>query len=147
MRNIFHNAFSNFEGQLFDVGLYHPGTSRSIRFHRPGIVRVFCNIHPSKSAVIVVLDTPYFSKVGNDGRYHIANVRPGNYRLRVFDERATAGPEVQLSLVVDGNDLQSTAPPIRLSELGYVRPPHKNKYGLDYPASATDPVTYTGAPQ
>jgi plastocyanin len=144
---IFHNAFSNFEGQLFDVGLYPPGTSRSIRFHRPGVVRVFCNIHPTMSAVIVVLDTPYFAKAGNDGRYRIANVPPGSYRLRVFDERATAGPEVQPGVVVDRSDLQPVAPPIRLSELGYVRPPHKNKFGLDYPASASDSLTYSGAPQ
>ena len=55
---IFHNAFSNYNGQLFDVGLYPPGANRSIRFSRPGIVRVFCNIHSNMSAVIVVLDTP-----------------------------------------------------------------------------------------
>lgn len=144
---IFHNAFSNFEGQLFDVGLYPPGTSRSIRFHRAGIVRVFCNIHPTMSAVIVVLDTPYFTKAGNDGHYRIANVPPGNYRLRVFDERATVGPEVRVEVTIDGVDLQASAPPIRLSELGYVRPPHKNKYGLDYPASANESLTYTGPPQ
>jgi plastocyanin len=144
---IFHNAFSNFEGQLFDVGLYPPGSSRSIRFRRPGIVRVFCNIHPTMSAVIVVLDTPYFTKAGDDGRYRIPNVPPGNYRLHVFDERATAGPDVQSDVVVDGSDLQPAVPPIRLSELGYVRPPHKNKFGLDYPASSSDSPTYSGPPQ
>src|SRR5947209_1192263 len=54
---IFHNAFSNYNGQVFDVGLYPPGSSRSVRFARPGIVRVFCNIHAGMSAVIVVLNT------------------------------------------------------------------------------------------
>ena len=39
---IFHNAFSNFSGQPFDIGLYPPGTSRRVRFKRDGIVRVFC---------------------------------------------------------------------------------------------------------
>src|SRR5438477_6659024 len=51
---IFHNAFSNFNGQLFDVGLYRPGSSRTVRFERAGVVRVFCNIHPTMSAVILV---------------------------------------------------------------------------------------------
>src|SRR5437867_2513520 len=50
---IFHNAFSNFAGQPFDVGLYAPGTSQKVRFARQGIVRVFCNIHPTMSALIV----------------------------------------------------------------------------------------------
>ena len=43
---IFHNAFSNYDGQIFDIGLYPPGTTRSIAFRREGVVRVFCNIHP-----------------------------------------------------------------------------------------------------
>ena len=55
---IFHNAFSSYNGQIFDVGLYPPGTSKSVHFTRPGVVRVFCNIHPSMSAVILVLTTP-----------------------------------------------------------------------------------------
>src|SRR5258708_6263948 len=42
---IFHNAFSNYDGKVFDVGLYPPGYSRSVNFQRPGVVRVFCNIH------------------------------------------------------------------------------------------------------
>jgi len=50
---IFHNAFSNYDGQVFDVGLYPPGTTRSILFKKEGIVRIFCNIHPSMSAIIV----------------------------------------------------------------------------------------------
>ena len=144
---IFHNAFSNFEGQLFDVGLYPPGSTRSIRFYRPGVVRVFCNIHPTMAAVIVVLDTPYFTKVGSDGRYQIANVPPGNYQLRVFDERATAGPDVKLAVSVDRKEGQALAPPIRLSELGYVRPPHKNKFGLDYPPTNGDALSYSGSPK
>ena len=55
---IFHNAFSNFEGKVFDIGLYPPGTSKSVRLDRPGVVRVFCNIHPTMSAIIAVLSTP-----------------------------------------------------------------------------------------
>lgn len=144
---IYHNAFSSFEGQIFDVGLYPPGTSRSIHFRRPGIVRVFCNIHPTMSAVIVVLDTPYFTKAGPDGHYQMLSVPPGTYELRVFDERATAGPDVKMTVIVDPAEIAITASTIHLSELGYVRQPHKNKYGLDYPPSATDPSTYAGVPQ
>ncbi len=144
---IFHNAFSNFDGQLFDVGLYPPGTTRSVRFKKAGIVRVFCNIHPAMSAVIVVVDTPYFTTAGRDGRYHIANVPPGSYALHVFDERATRGPEVQIPLTVEGSEQQVTAPPIRISEARYLNLTHKNKYGLDYPPSSVDAETYTGLPK
>src|SRR5580698_8826482 len=42
---IFHNAFSNYNGQIFDLSLYPPGSTRNVRFTRPGVVRIFCNIH------------------------------------------------------------------------------------------------------
>jgi len=141
---IFHNAFSVFDGQIFDVGLYPPGTSKAVRFHRPGVVRVFCNIHPSMSAVIVVLDTPYFTKMGREGEYEIANLPPGQYQLHFFDERQTAGDSKPVLLTVDSP--QVSAPPMHLSERGYVRPPHKNKYGLDYPVDA-DSDSYAGPPR
>src|SRR6202044_1888521 len=80
---IFHNAFSSYSGQIFDVGLYPPGTSRSVRFTREGVVRVFCNIHSSMSAMIVVLATPYFAVTGRDGSFALPDVPPGEYTLRV----------------------------------------------------------------
>jgi plastocyanin len=144
---IFHNAFSTFDGQIFDVGLYPPSTNRSVVFRRAGVVRVFCNIHPSMSAVIVVVDTPYFAKAAPDGRYQIKDVPPGSYQLHVFDERATTGSDSQGLVTVDGGDAQTTAPPIHLSEAGYLRLPHKNKYGLDYPPSSSDEERYNGIPK
>src|SRR5271154_382378 len=68
---IFHNAFSNYDGQVFDVSLYPPGTTRSVVFRREGVVRVFCNIHPAMSAVIVVLKSPYFAISTKSGTFSI----------------------------------------------------------------------------
>src|SRR5689334_9594666 len=86
---IFHNAFSTYNGQLFDVGLYPPGSSRSVLFARPGIVRVFCNIHAAMSAVIVVLNSPYFDATQKNGNFQLNSVPPGEYTLHFFHERAT----------------------------------------------------------
>src|SRR5690348_13104899 len=85
---IFHNAFSNFNGQIFDIGLYKPGSSRTVVFNRDGVVRVFCNIHPQMSAVIVVLKTPYFAVSDRNGAFEVAGVPAGEYQLHVFHERA-----------------------------------------------------------
>src|SRR5579862_5247011 len=68
---IFHNAFSNYNGKIFDVGLYQPGSSRRERFNSPGVVRVFCNIHANMSAVIVVLNTPYFEVTPKNGSFQL----------------------------------------------------------------------------
>lgn len=141
---IFHNAFSSFDGQIFDVNLYPPGTSRSVRFHETGIVRVFCNIHPSMSAVILVLDTPYFTKPDRAGHYEIANVSPGTYQLHVFDERATEGNDSLGLVTVEASEQETLAPPVHLSEAGYVHMPHKNKYGMDYAPGSDDTDTYRG---
>jgi plastocyanin len=142
---IFHNAFSTFDGQIFDVGLYPPGTTQSVRFRRPGIVRVFCNIHPSMSAIIVVVNTPYFAKADRAGRYQVRNVPAGTYQLHVFDERATTVANSDVLVTVD--DAETTVPAVHLSEAGYVQLPHKNKYGLDYPPTSSDAETYTGPPK
>lgn len=141
---IFHNAFSNFDGQVFDVGLYPPGTTRTVRFDRAGIVRVFCNIHPTMSAVIAVVPTPYYAATPMSGNFELRNVPPGEYRLHVFHERATPDTLRQLErrIVVDERD-QAVAPLI-ISESGYLPVPHKNKYGNDYPPPDPNPL-YPGA--
>jgi plastocyanin len=140
---IFHNAFSTFEGQIFDVGLYAPGTNRSVRFRRPGIVRVFCNIHPSMAAVIVVVSTPYFTRLTSTGEYRLTGVPDGSYRVNVYDERAMSKLQKPVAIDVKGDQKKIAAPPIRISEAGYVRQPHKNKFGMDYPPGS-DSTGYDG---
>src|SRR2546430_5669857 len=82
----FHNVFSLFEGKRFDLGLYESGTTRSLRFDRPGISYLFCNIHPEMSAVIIALDTPYYASSNAGGQIAIPNVPVGQYMLHVWRE-------------------------------------------------------------
>ena len=142
---IFHNAFSNYNGQLFDIGLYPPGTSRSVRFGRAGVVRVFCNIHPNMSAVIVALDTPYYATTQKDGTFRIDDVPPGEYRLRVFHERATDATLTALTKIVTVNPTPSVLPVIAISESGYLSIPHTNKYGHEYHTPADEGGLYPAA--
>ena len=140
---IFHNAFSNFNGQIFDIGLYPPGKSRSVIFRDPGIVRVFCNIHPSMAALIVVVKSPYYATSDVTGGYSIPNVTPGEYRIRVFDERATPEALNAVSRRIWVSDAPMTVPPISISEAGYILAPHSNKYGKSYPPGADNASAYT----
>jgi plastocyanin len=145
---IFHNAFSNYDGQMFDVALYPPGTSRTVVFRKAGIVRVFCNIHPAMSAIILVLKNPYFVKVNADGRYRIPNVPAGQYELHYYDERATGDNGHPPQLSVESTGVEVSAPVLSVSEASYVTPPpHKNKYGQDYPPDADSYSSDIGPPK
>ena len=139
---IFHNAFSNYNGQLFDVGLYPPGGSKRVRFARPGIVRVFCNIHAGMSAVILVLNTPYFEATPKSGSFQLDNVPPGEYTLHFFHERATQATLDALTRRVTVPDGSVTLPVIGISESGYIVIPHHNKYGHDYRDAPDDGGIY-----
>jgi len=134
----FHNAFSNYEGQPFDIGLHPPGSSREVTFKRPGIVRLFCDIHPTMSAVIVVLTTPWFAATNPQGEFVIDAVPPGDYRLELFHERALPGVLSRLRRQVTVGPEDLALQPITISEAGYLAPPHKNKYGRDYPPKIVD---------
>ena len=141
---IFHSAFSSYNGQIFDVGLYPPGETRSVRFARPGSVRVFCNIHPAMSAVILVLTTPYFATTDARGSFRI-DAPAGIYDLHVFHERATEAALDSLSRRVTVPDASLELPEMVISEAGYVAGPHKNKFGKDYPPGSGDDAVYPGA--
>ncbi len=134
---IFHNAFSSYSGEIFDVGLYPPGGSRSVQFSRAGIVRVFCNIHSAMSGVIVVLPTPYFATTGRDGSFQIPGVPPGEYQMNVFHERATEATLSGLSRRITVEQTPLALSTIVISEAGFLQTPHNNKYGRGY-APETD---------
>jgi plastocyanin len=142
---IFHNAFSVYDGQVFDIGLYPPGSSRSIRFTRPGFVRVFCNIHSTMSAVIAVMNTSLFAISKKDGRFQIDDVPQGVYELLVFHERATEATLEAIRQRLTVNQDANEVPEIRISEAGYLAIPHKNKYGQDYTPAPDDGGIYPAA--
>ena len=118
-------------------------TSKDVVFKRAGIARVFCNIHPTMSAVIVVLDTPWFDVSTVSGGFEIRDVPPGNYILHIFHERAT---DDTLNVLTQPVSVESGAPrvipPIRISETGYIPAPHKNKWDKEYPPVIDDQPAY-----
>jgi plastocyanin len=83
---ISHNLFSLSAGNSFDLGLYRRGAGKSQKFQRPGVVNVYCNVHPNMSAVIHVMPTPYYAFADASGNYSL-EVPPGRYRLVAWNEQ------------------------------------------------------------
>ena len=79
--NLFHNVFSYSSPREFDLGRYPLNDSRSVMFDKPGVVRVYCDIHSHMSATILVLQHPYFVVPDDEGNYVISNVPEGRYGI------------------------------------------------------------------
>ncbi len=101
---IYHNVFSLSKTARFDLGRYPAGRSRSVRFDKPGIVRVFCEIHSHMNAFILVFSHPFFSVTDEEGRYRIDRVPPGNYTVAAWSDRASFDPRA--ATVSEGGSTQ-----------------------------------------
>lgn len=83
----FHNVFSLSSAAAFNLGRYPKGKTSRWEFKKPGLVKVFCNIHSHMAASILVLDHPYFAIPELDGTFALPAVPPGRYTLVGWHER------------------------------------------------------------
>jgi plastocyanin len=128
----FHNVFSLFNGKRFDLGLYEPGTSRSVRFDREGVSYIFCNIHPEMGAVVLALSTPFYGISSETGAIAIHNVPPGSYRLNIWSENGRPIDPAETEQIVQISDDPVHLGDIRLQNTPDPLANHKNKFGEDY---------------
>jgi plastocyanin len=124
---ILHNAFSLSGANRFDLDLYKKPKSGSFTFQQPGIVRIYCNIHPQMSAIVVVRDNPFFTKAARNGSFTIDGVPAGRYTLKAWHER---GSEVETEVAVPAAGQAEAS--LRLDTSRFKRVQHKNKFGKDY---------------
>ncbi len=94
-----HQVYSFSPAKRFELPLFQGSTAAPVRFDQAGLVTVGCNIHDWMLGYIVVLETPYFGKTGNDGRVQL-DAPAGNYTLRVWHPRmkgAAAGEPLTIA--------------------------------------------------
>jgi plastocyanin len=123
-----HNVFSLSEENPFDLGLYGRGETPAVRFAKPEIVRVYCNVHSQMSALVVVRDNPWYGQPSSDGSFTIEAVPPGRYTLHAWHERS---PPIERELVVPESGVSDLE--LELDARGYKFKPHLNKFGRPYP--------------
>jgi plastocyanin len=87
---VFHNVFSYRDGRKFDLGMYPVGAMRQIKFSRPGLSRLFCNIHPKMAAYVMTVDTPYFAVSDRKGHFTLPDVPAGTHTYHIWRPGADA---------------------------------------------------------
>jgi plastocyanin len=124
---VFHNVFSVSGDNRFDLDLYKKPRSGVARFEKPGLVRVYCNIHPQMSAFVLVRDNPFWARPAADGTFAIEGVPAGDWVVKGWHERSGEGQQPVAVPAEGGVDTILT-----LDASKWKRAPHKNKFGKDY---------------
>ena len=90
--NVQHNAFwAGINGDKkagHNLGTWPKGEKRAFTFSKPGVVPIFCNVHPEMAAYMIVSPTPYFAETDDSGNYKIKDVPDGTYTLTTWHEGA-----------------------------------------------------------
>ena len=100
--SILHNVFSLSKTRRFDLDIYQPGRSKSVKFSKPGLVRLYCNIHPEMNCSILVLNNPYFSTTDRTGRWIISGIPDGTFSVRTWQE---LGGEARQRVTLSGSSV------------------------------------------
>lgn len=124
--DIFHNAFSLSKAKPFDLGIYPSGTSKTVSFEQPGLVKLYCNIHPNMVSNILVLNNPFFVVTAEDGSYEMTGIPNGEYVVRLWSE---FGSEDSRTVKFSGNQVQEHRFSLT-NKKTIIR--HKNKFGMPY---------------
>lgn len=129
---VVHNIFSRSVARKFDVGKAKPGENPAVEFPKPGVVDVYCDIHESMAATVLVLPNRAFAVTGKDGRFEIKNVRAGTFTAYAYHRQSDPAKQ------------EVTVAPARRAtanfELLAVKPvveEHLDKYGRKYKKRAT----------
>ena len=125
---LYHNVFSVSPTLSFDLGQYKSSDPpRSQAFPTPGLVPVYCNIHPDMISYVVVLENRAFAVTGEDGAFELRGVRPGKLAVNAWlpgAQRVTR----EIELAPGG----SVSVDLELAQTQTI-PPHLRKDGTPYP--------------
>jgi plastocyanin len=112
-----HHVYSFSPAKTFELKLYAREQNRTVRFDKPGVVPLGCNIHDNMSAFVKVADTAFSAKTDGNGRVRFDNVPNGMVVARIWHPWMRApGNEIEARWGIGaGGQVQ----PVRVS----LRPP------------------------
>ena len=108
-----HHVYSFSAAKKFELKLFGQGEKRPVRFDKPGLVSIGCNIHDSMQAFIQVVDTPFARKTDRTGRVVLRGLPAQVRRLRVYHPRLRA-PGNEMVVNVDASRDSSVTVTVKL---------------------------------
>jgi plastocyanin len=110
-----HHVYSFSPVRRFELRLYAREQQRSVRFDRPGIVPLGCNIHDNMIAFINVVDTAFAARTDNAGRASFTAIPGGPVAVRVWHPYLRApGNQLDLNVAVPDHGSVALAVPVNL---------------------------------
>jgi plastocyanin len=134
---VFHNVFSLSTPKSFDLGLYRRGKSKAVRFDDPGLVQVYCNIHPHMAAFLMVVDSARHSAADSEGVITLRGIPPGPQKIQGWNSRGG-----MWARNVTVRPARTTPVSVRLDISSWREAPHLNKHGKEYPPPDDDDFRY-----
>lgn len=109
---VFHNIHSKSPVYPFNFS-QPPGLKRpaKVKFDKPGIIPIGCDVHSEMHAFIFVKLNPFFSLADEKGQFTLQHIPPGTYKLQAWHEKFE--PVVKEITVTEG---QMTAVEINLEK-------------------------------
>lgn len=100
-----HNIHSFAKKQrAFNFAQPRKGGEKEVKFARPEIVKVKCDVHPWMSAYVGVFDHPFHAVSGKKGTCELSDLPAGDYTIAAWHE--TFGEVEQKVTVVDGEAVE-----------------------------------------
>jgi len=121
----FHNVFSVTPDNSFDLGSYRQGETKSVTMSKPGVVSVYCNMHPQMVGHILVVPNGNYVRAGKDGFFRISNVPIGHHRIVAW------APESK-PVVAETDVNETEAATVELELKKGRNGPHLKKDGMPY---------------
>ena len=131
-----HNVFSLSEENKFDLGTYGSGERPGVAFQKPGVVKVYCNIHPDMAAFVLVSRSDWSAVTDESGNFKVEGLPAGEYVLKAWSVRA----ELEKQVVVKAGGAMDVA--VELDASKYQPAKHTNKFGKEYPRNFSDDESY-----
>jgi plastocyanin len=122
---VFHNVFSVTPDNSFDLGSYRQGESKSVTMSKPGVISVYCNMHPQMVGHILVVPSSLYARAGADGFYRLTNIPAGKHKLVAW---APNSKPVSMDVDIVEDEVTTIELEVKRGRSG----PHMNKDGLPY---------------